>query len=82
MRIIRLSESQYNRLFEENGDSSLLNGNDTTHQFGSEVSNQAIVTSKDGESEYSKPIDTDAYGKTLTPQQWGTVGGRNSSNTI
>ena len=82
MRIITLKESQYNRLFEENGDSVFLNGNDTTKRFGSEVSTQAIVTDLDGDEKMSKPVKTDKYADQQSPQQWGSVGGRKSSNTI
>ena len=82
MRIITLKESQYNRLFEENGDSVFLNGNDTTKRFGSEVSTQAIVTDLDGDEKMSKPVNTDKYADQQSPQQWGSVGGRKSSNTI
>lgn len=81
-KIIKITEAQFHRLFEETGDSEFLDGNDTTHKFGSEVSNQAIINGKDGEEKYSNPVDTDKFAKQQTPQQWGTVGGRNSSNTI
>ena len=82
MKIINLNESQYNRLFEANGDSEILNGQDSTKRFGSEVTNQALVTTKDGDDEYSRPLDTDDFADKQTPQQWGSVGGRKSSNTI
>ena len=82
MKIINLNESQYNRLFEEAGDSIFLDGHDTVQKFGSEVSNQSIVTDRDGEEKMSKPIDTDKFADQQTPQQWGSVGSRKSSNTI
>ena len=78
MNTINLNESQFNRIFE----SELLDGEDTTARFASEVSNQAIVTNQDGDEEMSKPITTDKFSKQQTPQQWGSVGGRKSSNTI
>ena len=82
MKIINLNESQYNRIFEENGDSIFLDGNDSTKRFGSEVTAQAIITDRDGEEKYSRPMDTDDFADTQTPQQWGCIGGRKSSNTV
>ena len=82
MKIINLNESQFIRLFEDNGDSIFLDGNDTTSRFSSEVSNQAIVTNQDGNEKMSKPIKTDKFSRQQTPQQWGSVGGRKSANTI
>jgi hypothetical protein len=82
MKIINLNESQFNRLFEGNGDSIFLDGEDTTKNFSSEVSNQAVITNQDGEEKMSKPINTDKFSRQQTPQQWGSVGGRKSANTI
>ena len=82
MKIINLNESQYNRIFEENGDSEILDGTDSTKRFGAEVSNQALITTKDGDDKYSRPLDSDDFADKQTPQQWGCVGGRHSSNTI
>lgn len=82
MKIINLNESQFSRLFESAGDSIFLDGNDTTSRFGSEVTNQAVITNQDGEEKMSKPINTDKFSRQQTPQQWGSVGGRKSSNTI
>jgi hypothetical protein len=76
MKIIKLNESQYTRLFEDVTDLNF--GNDPTKRFGAEVTNQAL-TSND---EYSRPLDTDDFADKQTPQQWGSVGGRKSSNTI
>ena len=53
-----------------------------TKRFGAEVSNQALITTKDGDDKYSRPLDSDDFADKQTPQQWGCVGGRHSSNTI
>lgn len=82
MKIISLNESQFNRLFEESGDSMFLDGNDTTKRFGSEISTQAVVTDLDGDEKMSKPVDTDKFADQQSPQQWGSIQGRKSSNTI
>ena len=82
MKLINLNESQYNRLFEGSGDSQFLDGSDSTKRFGAEVTNQALVTNKEGDDEYSRPLTSDDFADKQTPQQWGSVGGRKSSNTI
>ena len=80
MKIINLNEGQYRRIFEDVTDSNF--GSDKDKRFGAEVTNQALITTKDGSEEYSRPIDTDDFADKQTPQQWGSVGGRKSSNTI
>jgi len=82
MKIINLNESQFTRLFEGNGDSDILNGEDTVSSFGSEVTTQTNITTPNGNKISSKPTDTNKYSKQQTPQQWGSVGGRKSSNTV
>lgn len=82
MKVIKLNEEQFIRLFEGNGDSIFLDGTDTTARLGSEVSNQAVITNQDGDEKMSNPVSTDKYSRQQTPQQWGSVGGRKSSNTI
>lgn len=82
MKTIKLNEAQASRLFEDDGDSIFLDGNDSTRQFGSEVSNQQLVDTENGEQEYSNPIDSEKYAKMQSPQQWGAVGRRNSTNEL
>ena len=82
MKIINLTESQFKRLFEDGGDSKFLDGNDTTKKFGSEVSTQTVITDPEGDEKMSKPVNTDKFADMQSPQQWGSVGGRKSSNTI
>lgn len=83
MKIITLRESQFNKIFEGNGDSVYLDGNDSTKKFSSEVSNQSLMDTEDGDdNEWSSPKDSQDLAKSLTPQQWGAIGQRNSTNTI
>ena len=82
MKIVNINESQFKKLIEGSGDSTFLDGGNTTREFSSEVSNQAVVTDTDGDEEMSNPIDTDKFARQQSPQQWGAVGGRNSTNTI
>ena len=81
MKRINLNESQFNRLFEGNGDSIFLDGSDTTKNFSSEVSNQAKITDQDGDDKMSKPINTDKFASQQTTQQWGNTN-RRAFNTI
>ena len=81
MKIINLNESQFSRLFEDGGDSIFLDGNDSTKKFSSEVSNQAVVTTQDGDEEMSKKVDTDMFSGEQTTQQWGNTN-RRAFNTI
>jgi hypothetical protein len=48
----------------------------------SKVTNQSKIIDQDGDEIDSKPITTDKFADQQTPQQWGSVGGRKSSNTI
>ncbi len=82
MKIVNINESQFKKLIEGSGDSMFLDGGNTTREFSSEVSNQAVVTDANGDREMSDPVSTDKFAKQQSPQQWGAVGGRNSSNTI
>lgn len=82
MKTITINESQYKRLFESDGDSQFLNGNDTTARYGSEVATQAMITNADGDDEMSKPVTTNKFADMQSPQQWGSIGGRKSANTI
>lgn len=83
MKIINLNESQFLKIFEGNGDSIYLDGDDSTKEFSSEVSNQALMDTEDGEDqEWSSPKTSQDIAKSLTPQQWGAVCNRNATNTI
>ena len=82
MKIVNINESQFKKLIEGSGDSTFLDGGNTTREFSSEVSNQAVVTDANGDREMSDPVSTDKFAKQQSPQQWGAVVGRNYSNTI
>ena len=81
MKIINLNESQFTRLFDE-GIENFGVSNTPEYQTKDEVTITAKKTNQDGEIEDSKPFSTDEFAKEQTPQQWGSVGGRKSSNTI
>lgn len=81
MKIINLNESQFGRLFGE-GIEDYGRSNTPEYQNQDEVTLTAKKTNQDGDIEDSKPINTDKFSRQQTPQQWGSVGGRKSSNTI
>ena len=80
MKRISLKESQFQRLVEgiENY------GDNSTPEFQNhdEVTLTSKIHDKDGDVKDSNPVKTDKISHSLSPQQWGAVGGRNSSNTI
>jgi hypothetical protein len=81
MKIINLNESQFKKLFEgiENfGD----NGMADHHDLGQVYTQTKIADPNGGDDEDSNPVNTDKITHQRTTQQWGAVGGRNSSNTI
>lgn len=81
MKIINLNESQFTRLFNE-GIEDFGRSNTPEYQTQDEITLTAKKTNQDGDIEDSKPINTDKFSRQQTPQQWGSVGGRKSSNTI
>ena len=82
MKRIILTETQLKKLIEGNGDSKFLDGEDGTHAKSSEVELGALISNEDGDMKDSKPHDTDSFAQMQSPQQWGAVGRRNTSNTI
>jgi hypothetical protein len=43
---------------------------------------QPTISDRNGSPKKANPITTDKFADQQTPQQWGSVGGRKSSNTI
>jgi hypothetical protein len=82
MKVINLNESQYSRLFESVTDADF--GTSTVPEFDGldKVEVQPTITDKDGSPKKAKPMTTDDFASKQSPQQWGSVGGRKSSNTI
>lgn len=77
MKIINLNESQYSRLFEAVTDSDFGENQMPEFQDQSKVTTQPKL--QDGDAD---PMTSDDFADIQTPQQWGSVGGRRSSNTI
>jgi hypothetical protein len=82
MKIINLNESQYNRIFESVTDADF--GSSTVPEYDGldKVELQPTISDKNGAPKKASPITTDKFADQQTPQQWGSVGGRKSSNTI
>jgi hypothetical protein len=81
MKIINLNESQFKKIFEgiENyGDNNMAD----FHDLGQTYTQAKITDPNGGDDEDSEPMTGDKFAHQQTPQQWGTVGGRNASNTI
>jgi hypothetical protein len=78
MKIINLNESQYNRLFESVTDADF--GTSTIPEYDGldKIELQPTISGP----KKANPITTDKFADQQTPQQWGSVGGRKSSNTI
>lgn len=71
MKRITITEEQFSKLLEVNdaGNTSMLDGGSDVHNMGNgEVSNQVVMTDKDGEREFSDPLTTDKVSKQLTNQ--------------
>lgn len=82
MKIIKLNESQFGRIFEGVTDGDFGTNSSPEYQDLSKVTTQAKITNQNGDVIDSKPRRTKDFADTQTPQQWGSVGGRKSSNTI
>ena len=82
MKIINLNESQYNRLFESVTDADF--GTSTMPEYDGldKIELQPTISDRHGSPKNANPITTDKFADQQTPQQWGSVGGRKSSNTI
>ena len=82
MKIINLNESQYNRLFESVTDADF--GTSTMPEYDGldKIELQPTISDRNGSPKKANPITTDKFAGQQTPQQWGSVGGRKSSNTI
>lgn len=71
MKVVRLTESQFNRLIESDGAAPSYDNGDVK-EFGdsSKISVTNTVHDTDGNPQYGKPFDTDKVAKQLTPQNW------------
>lgn len=76
MKSIKLTESQYLRLFEVDGGTPTLDGANDTKEYSDEVSNTATIHDEDGNIKNGSEPNTDDIADNLTYQ--GFLGGTNS----
>lgn len=82
MKIINLNESQFGRIFEGVTDGDFGESSVPEYQDLSKVTTQAKIINQDGDKIDSKPITADEFADQQVAQQWGSLGGRKSSNTV
>lgn len=80
MKIIKLNESQFQRIFEgnTNGNVPSFNGGDIKEYPGSEVSTTSNITNSNGELEYGEQPTTDDFADQQTTQNYYANGLKNS----
>ena len=78
MKVIKLTESQYHRLFEIDGGAPTLDDNNDTLEYPTGVSNTAPIHDEDGNIKKGSEPNTDDVASSLTYQ--GFLGGINSHN--
>ena len=75
MKIIKLNESQFQRIFEgQGGNVPAFNGGDLKEYPNSEVSTTTNITNSNGELEYGEQHDTNRVAKQVTQQNYGVRG--------
>lgn len=80
MKIIKLQESQLQRLIESQGDSIApsFNGGDMKEYPGSQVSTSTHITNSNGEKEYGEQPTTDKFANQQTTQNYYANGLKNA----
>ena len=76
MKVIKLMESQYCRLFEGDGDGPTLDKSNDTLEFPTGISNTAPIHDENGNIKKGSEPNTDDVADNLTYQ--GFLGGTNS----
>ena len=74
MKRILIDESQMARLFEDDSDAVMLDGDNNVKQFGSEAATSPsavlVHSKKDGEEKFPNPVDSDKIADEITPQNY------------
>lgn len=80
MKIIKLQESQFHRIFEGDNKSQVpsFNGGDMTEFNDSETSTSTNITNSNGEIEYGKQPTTDEFANTQCTQNYAAHGLKNA----
>lgn len=83
MKIIKLTESQFSRVFENNNKSSIpsFNDGDIKEYPNNEISTTTNITNSNGDLMYGKQPTTDDFANQQTPQTFFSRGLKNARNT-
>lgn len=76
MKVIKLTENQYGRLFEVDGDGPTLDASNDTNEFSTEISNTTPIHDENGNVKKGSEPNTDDIANSLTYQ--GFLGGANN----
>ena len=76
MKVIKLTENQYGRLFEVDGDGPTLDASNDTNEFSTEISNTTPIHDENGNIKKGSEPNTDDIANSLTYQ--GFLGGANN----
>ncbi len=80
MKIITLNESQFKRLFENNGIENYGNNGTPDNRSQEEVGINAKIDGSDGNTEDSRMANSDEIQRFQTQQAFGTLRGRQTSS--
>ena len=72
MKIIKLQESQFERVFEGKNNSNIpsFNGGDMKEYPGNEITTTTTVTNSNGELEYGEQPTSDDFANKMTTQNY------------
>lgn len=70
MKVIKLSESQFQHLIKENSLVPAFNGGDIKEYPKSEISTTTTITNNDGELEYGEQPTSDEFANQQTTQNY------------
>ncbi len=86
MKKVQISEGQLSKLMENLMESSITDGSEELSNIegigSDQVTAAPIIHDKNGDEEYPDQRRVPNFPKTLSPQQWGTVRGRQSTAAI
>jgi len=70
MKVIKLNESQFQRLIEGNNEVPSFNNGDIKEYPGSEISTTTTITNADGDTEYGEQPTSDEFANQQTTQNY------------
>ena len=70
MKVIKLNESQFQRLIEGNNEAPSFNNGDIKEYPGSEISTTTTITNANGDTEYGEQPTSDEFANQQTTQNY------------